>query len=48
MSTIKKIIQKWGNCLVTVWDKTDRKIHDLDEGDIVELDVVDVEKKKKG
>ena len=43
---MKKIIRKQGNSLVIIVDKQDREIYGIDEGDIVEIEIKKVTKKK--
>lgn len=44
---MKKIVRKMGNSYVIILNQEDRKIHNLKEGDIVDLgDVVKVNKKR--
>ena len=45
---MKKIIKQWGNSLVIVFNSEEAKIHNLKEGDIIDLeDIVKIQKEVK-
>ena len=41
-----KIIKKWGDGLGIYFDKEDTKIYQLKEGDILDIEIVKIKKKK--
>ena len=45
---MKKIIKKTGNSLCIILDKEDCKIHNLEEGNIVELELTKLEISQNG
>ncbi len=44
---MKKIIKRWGDSLVIVFDKEDCKIYELKEGDVIDLSDCIIKKKEK-
>ena len=34
---MKKLVKKWSDSLIITFDKEDQKIHDIEEGDVVDL-----------
>jgi len=44
---MKKILKKWGNSLVITFSKEEVSINELNEGDILDLDDMIIEKKLK-
>jgi antitoxin component of MazEF toxin-antitoxin module len=36
---MKKIIKKYGNSVVVLFDKEDQKIYNLKEGDVIEFEI---------
>ena len=44
---MKKIIKKYGSSHVIIFDHEDRDVYELEEGDIIELTMIKVGKKKK-
>jgi antitoxin component of MazEF toxin-antitoxin module len=44
---MKKEIKKYGNAYVIKLDAEDRKIYNLDEGDIVDIEICKVKEKSK-
>ncbi len=34
---MKKLVKKWGNSLVTVWNKEDQLFHNIKDGSVLDL-----------
>ncbi len=34
---MKKLVKKWSDSLIITFDKEDQKIHNIEEGDVVDL-----------
>lgn len=45
---MKKIITKYGNSFVIKLNPDDRKIYDLNEGDLIEITITKITKKQNG
>lgn len=45
---MRKIVKKWGDSLVVVFDKEDKRINNIEEGDIVDIKEENISKGKKG
>lgn len=43
---MKKIVKKWSDSLIVTFDKEDQKIHNIEQGDIVDLSDMTVIKKE--
>ena len=44
---MKKIVKIWGTSLVLVFDKEDQRIYNIEEGDIIDLSDIKIEKQKR-
>lgn len=45
---MKKIVRKWGDSLIVSFNKEDKKIHNIEEGDVIDLsDIIFIKKKKE-
>jgi hypothetical protein len=43
---MKKILKHWGNSLIIILSKEDKKIYNLKEGDIVDIEMVKLKSNK--
>jgi hypothetical protein len=44
---MKKILKKWGDSLVIIFDKEDKEIYKLERGKIIDLTITEVKDAKK-
>jgi len=44
---MKKILKKWGDSLVIVFDKEDREIYKLNPGDVIDIGMIRLMKQEK-
>ena len=44
---MKKIVKKFGNSFVIILNKEDKRIYNLKEGDIVEIEIKDPKRKQE-
>jgi hypothetical protein len=44
---MEKIIKKWGDSLVIIFNQDEKRINDIEENDIVNISLVNLKKKVK-
>ena len=43
-----KKVKKWGNSWIIIFDAEDREIHDIQEGDMLDLEIFNPTSKNRG